>query len=135
MNEVYEMSLNLHLLFIKVLFGLLILHILLVFVGDTAKFAYIKRLMYFLPTYYLFMAFVFFTGILNLAITHFSVGISVWIMIFCWIALIPLGAIGFKRLKRVKVTKEFDKFKKFMLVKTVCEIALVVFATLIGVLF
>ncbi|ABK83250.1 hypothetical protein Q4Y15_000580 [Campylobacter fetus] len=135
MGETYEMSTWLHLSFIKILLGLLILHIVLVFVGDTSKFSYIKRLMYFLPTYYVFLAFIFFTGVLNLAILHFSISFSVVFMIVCWIALIPFGAAGFKRLKRVRITKEFSKFKKFMIFKIVCEIILVVLATVVGVVF
>lgn len=135
MVETYEMSTWLHLSFIKILLGLLILHIVLVFVGDTSKFSYIKRLMYFLPTYYVFLAFIFFTGVLNLAILHFSISFSVVFMIVCWIALIPFGAAGFNRLKRVRITKEFSKFKKFMIFKIVCEIILVVLAIVVGVVF
>lgn len=133
MIETYEMSIGLHLLFIKVLLGLLVLHLGLVFIGDTAKFGYIKRLMLFLPMYYVFMAFIFFTGMLNLAILHFSMSLSIWVMIVCWIGLIPLGAIGFKRLKAVRVNKEFGKFKKFMAIKIFCEIAIVGFGTFIGI--
>ncbi|MBR2158805.1 MAG: hypothetical protein IJ964_02420, partial [Campylobacter sp.] len=94
---------------------------------------YIKRLMYFLPTYYIFMAFIFFTGMLNLAILHFEMSFSIWVMIVCWVALIPFGAIGFKRLKAVRLNKEFGKFKKFMAIKIFCEIAIVGFGTFIGI--
>lgn len=133
MIETYEMSIGLHLLFVKVLLGLLVLHLGLVFIGDTAKFSYIKRLMYFLPTYYIFMAFIFFTGMLNLAILHFSMSLSIWVMIVCWISLIPLGAIGFKRLKAVRINREFVKFKKFMLIKIICEFIIVGLGTYIGI--
>ncbi|WP_096018673.1 hypothetical protein [Campylobacter lanienae] len=133
MIETYEMSIGLHLLFVKVLLGLLVLHLGLIFIGDTAKFSYIKRLMYFLPTYYIFMAFIFFTGMLNLAILHFSMSLSIWVMIVCWISLIPLGAIGFKRLKAVRINREFAKFKKFMLIKIICELAIVGLGTYIGI--
>ncbi|WP_279061072.1 hypothetical protein [Campylobacter lanienae] len=133
MIETYDMSIGLHLLFVKVLLGLLVLHFGLVFIGDTTKFSYIKRLMYFLPTYYLFMASIFFTGMLNLAFLHFSMSLSIWIMIICWIALIPLGAIGFKRLKAVRISKEFGKFKRFMAIKIACEIVIVSFGTYIGI--
>jgi hypothetical protein len=104
-----------------------------VFIGDTAKFGYIKRLMLFLPTYYVFMAFIFFTGMLNLAILHFSMSLSIWVMIVCWIGLIPLGAIGFKRLKAVRVNKEFGKFKRFMAIKIICEMIIIGFGTFIGI--
>ena len=40
MIETYEMSIGLHLLFVKVLLGLLVLHLGLVFIGDTAKFSF-----------------------------------------------------------------------------------------------
>ena len=133
MIETYEMSIGLHLLFVKVLLGLLVLHLGLVFIGDTAKFSYIKRLMYFLPTYYIFMAFIFFTGMLNLAILHFSMSLSIWVMIVCWISLIPLGAIGFKRLKAVRINRGFAKFKKFMLIKIICEFIIVGLGTYIGI--
>lgn len=135
MNETYLMSLGLHVWFAKALFVLLGVHLVLVFVGDTSKFAYIKRLMYFLPTYYLFMAFVFFTGILNLAILHFGLSLSVVLMMVCWVLLIPLGAIGFKRLKQVRISKEFGAFKRFMLVKICIELVLVGAATIFGVMF
>ena len=54
-------------------------------------------------------------------------------MIVCWVALIPFGAIGFKRLKAVRLNKEFGKFKKFMAIKIFCEIAIVGFGTFIGI--
>lgn len=133
MIETYMMSVSLHLGFVKILLVLLLLHLGLVFIGDTAKFSYIKRLMYFLPTYYIFMAFIFFTGMLNLAILHFEMSFSIWIMIVCWVALIPFGAIGFKRLKAVRLNKKFGKFKKFMAIKIFCEIAIVGFGTFIGI--
>ncbi|OFI50126.1 hypothetical protein CFF27374_01190 [Campylobacter fetus subsp. fetus] len=136
MGETYEMSTWLHLSFIKILLGLLILHIVLVFVGDTSKFSYIKRLMYFLPTYYVFLAFIIFYGRIKFSLFYILViSFSVVFMIVCWIALIPFGAAGFKRLKRVRITKEFSKFKKFMIFKIVCEIILVVLATVVGVVF
>lgn len=135
MSEVYTMSLWLHLMFIKILLILLIVHLCLVFIGDTSKFSYIKRLMYFLPTYYVFMAFVFFTGILNLSILYFHLNFRIIIMIIFWIALIPLGAIGFKKLKQVRLTKDFKKFKFFMLIKIICEMILVIVATIIGIKF
>lgn len=133
MIETYTLSASLHLGFIKILLVLLVVHLGLVFIGDTAKFGYIKRLMLFLPTYYVFMAFIFFTGMLNLAILHFSMSLSIWVMIVCWIGLIPLGAIGFKRLKAVRVNKEFGKFKKFMAIKIICEMIIVGFGTFIGI--
>ena len=58
---------------------------------------------------------------------------SIWIMIVCWVALIPFGAIGFKRLKAVRLNKEFGKFKKFMVIKIFCEIVIVGFGTFIGI--
>ena len=45
MIETYMMSVSLHLGFVKILLVLLVLHLGLVFIGDTAKFSYIKRLM------------------------------------------------------------------------------------------
>lgn len=133
MSETYALSASLHLGFIKIILGLLFIHLGLVFIGDTSKFAYIKRLMLFLPTYYVFMAFIFFTGMLNLAILHFSMSVSIWIMIVCWILLIPLGAAGFKRLKAVRLNKEFGKFKRFMAIKIIAEMVIIGFGTFIGI--
>lgn len=135
MNEVYDMSMTLHILFSKVLLFLLVLHLILVFIGDTSKFGYIKRLMFFLPTYYSVIAFIFFTGMLNLAIVHFSLSWQILVMIVCWILLIGFGAIGFKRLKNVRITKEFDKFKRFMAVKIFAEMILIVLSIVVGVMY
>lgn len=135
MSETYVFSLDLHLAFCKAILAMFAIHLVLVFMGNTAKFSYIKRLMLFLPSYYLFMALIFFTGILNLAISEFSLSLSILVMILAWFALLFLGILGFKRLKRVRKDRNFFEFKRFMALKIIAEAVILGLTILVGVKF
>lgn len=133
MNEVYELSLSLHLFFIKTLVVLLILHLLLVFLKQNQK--YIVRLRLFLPLYYTNLAFVFFTGALELGILRFSLDFGIILMIISFFMLIFLGIAGFKRLKRLQINKDFNAFKYFMSIKIITECFIIILSTYVGIKF
>lgn len=133
MNEVYEMSLGLHLSFAKVLLILLFVHLILIYVGNPENPSYIKRLRLFLPLYNATMALMFFTGALDLAILNFTLSFPVIWMICCFVALCILGVWGYKRMKIAARYRDFATFKKLMTLKIFCEIILVALAVAFGI--
>ena len=49
-------------------------------------------------------------------------------MLLILIVLIALSTIGYKRLKKFAVAGELEKFKKFALIKGICDIILIIIA-------
>lgn len=126
MSETISFNLEFHALCVLALGGMMIAHFVLVHAGDTSKFAYLKRLMLFLPAYYGMLAFIIFSGILALAFNHFAFTHAVVAMIVACVLLIISGAKGFKALKKVRVFKDFRAFKLFMSKKIALELALII---------
>lgn len=126
MSETISFNLEFHSLCVLGLGAMMIVHLLLVHSGDTSKFAYLKRLMLFLPAYYGMLAFIIFSGILALAFNHFALSLSVGAMIVACVLLIISGAKGFKALKKVRVLKDFSAFKAFMRKKIIFELVILV---------
>ncbi len=96
------------------------------------RFAYARRLRLFLPTYYLFLGLLFFTGILNLALIKFQLNPRDWGMIALFVPLVFLGVLGFSKLKKTSVNGEWASFKRFMLVKILSEFAIITLASALG---
>ena len=132
MNETISFNLEFHSLCVLGLAVMMIAHLFLVYAGDTSKFAYLKRLMLFLPAYYGMLAFIIFSGILALAFNHFALSLSVVAMIIASILLIISGAKGFKALKKVRIFKDFGAFKLFMSKKIIFELVLLVVVWLLA---
>lgn len=128
MSETISLNLGVHSFFSVLLGAFLVGHILLVALPDTSKFAYQKRLMFFLPAYYGVLASVIFTGILAFAFGHFAFSFAVVFMIIVAVLLIISGAKGNKRLKRLRIFRDFAPFKLFMYKKIAFELVLVVLA-------
>jgi len=112
----------------------MLLHLLLVWLPNK-NFSYIKRLMFFLPAYYCVLACIIFSGFLNLAFLHFSMDFSIGLMLFASVALIILGAKGFKKLKAFRTNKNLRNLRIFMSIKILFEMLVIALTTIISVKF
>lgn len=134
MGQTYILSLDLHLFFIKLILIFMLAHLVLVWLKNK-NFAYIKRLMFFLPAYYCVLACIVFSGFLNLALLHFSMNASIVAMLVASVVLIILGAKGFKKLKALRINNNIKNFRIFMSIKILLEMLVIIITTIISVKF
>lgn len=134
MGQTYILSLDLHLFFVKLILIFMLAHLVLVWLKNK-NFAYIKRLMFFLPAYYCVLACIVFSGFLNLALLHFSMNASIVAMLVASVVLIILGAKGFKKLKALRINNNIKNFRIFMSIKILLEILVIIITTIISVKF
>lgn len=134
MGQTYILSLDLHLFFVKLILIFMLAHLVLVWLKNK-NFAYIKRLMFFLPAYYCVLACIVFSGFLNLALLHFSMNASIVAMLVASVVLIILGAKGFKKLKALRNNNNIKNFRIFMSVKILLEMLVIIITTIISVKF
>ena len=109
-------------------------HLVLVWLKNK-NFAYIKRLMFFLPAYYCVLACIVFSGFLNLALLHFSMNASIVAMLVASVVLIILGTKGFKKLKALRINNNIKNFRIFMSIKILLEMLVIIITTIISVKF
>lgn len=134
MGQTYILSLDLHLFFVKLILIFMLAHLVLVWLKNK-NFAYIKRLMFFLPAYYCVLACIVFSGFLNLALLHFSMNAGIVAMLVASVVLIILGAKGFKKLKALRINNNIKNFRIFMSVKILLEMFVIIITTIISVKF
>ncbi len=134
MGQTYILSLDLHLFFVKLILIFMLAHLVLVWLKNK-NFAYIKRLMFFLPAYYCVLACIVFSGFLNLALLHFSMNASIVAMLLASVVLIILGAKGFKKLKALRINNNIKNFRIFMSIKILLEMLVIIITTIISVKF
>lgn len=134
MGQTYILSLDLHLFFVKLILIFMLAHLVLVWLKNK-NFAYIKRLMFFLPAYYCVLACIVFSGFLNLALLHFSMNASIVAMLVASVVLIILGAKGFKKLKALRINNNIKNFRIFMSIKILLEMLIIIITTIISVKF
>lgn len=134
MGQTYILSLDLHLFFVKLILIFMLAYLVLVWLKNK-NFAYIKRLMFFLPAYYCVLACIVFSGFLNLALLHFSMNASIVAMLVASVVLIILGAKGFKKLKALRINNNIKNFRIFMSVKILLEMLVIIITTIISVKF
>ena len=134
MGQTYILSLDLHLFFVKLILIFMLAHLVLVWLKNK-NFAYIKRLMFFLPAYYCVLACIVFSGFLNLALLHFSMNASIVAMLVASVVLIILGAKGFKKFKALRINNNIKNFRIFMSVKILLEMLVIIITTIISVKF
>lgn len=134
MGQTYILSLDLHLFFVKLILIFMLAHLVLVWLKNK-NFAYIKRLMFFLPAYYCVLACIVFSGFLNLALLHFSMNAGIVAMLVASVVLIILGAKGFKKLKALRINNNIKNFRIFMSVKILLEMLVIIITTIISVKF
>ena len=131
MNEhlasLYAYTLPFHVTFFYVLLALAVLYIVLTQFGMRSK-NYVLRIRYFLPIYHMLLSFLVLTGLILWAYYSYEPKFNAIRMLLILIVLIALSAIGYKRLKKFAVAGELEKFKKFALIKGICDIILIIIA-------
>ncbi|MCX2682724.1 hypothetical protein OQH60_01655 [Campylobacter sp. MIT 21-1685] len=127
MDHSYDFFLLLH-LYSLYASGFLMLFYLLITQGSfTTEFLFIRRIRLFLPVYYLFLAFILFTGILLLSLNHFILNIHFVVMIFTWILIFALAIFHFIQFKKARRLRTYTTFRWLSFVILFCEIALLFF--------
>lgn len=126
--ELYKLALSLHINFVFILIGLIVLHFCLVQFGVNSA-SYAKRIRFFLPTYYMFLAAILLTGLLMMSAYYFHLSLRSVVMIAALTLLIGLGAMEFKKLKLAMRTKNFIDFRKKMRFKILLDLILVFVAS------
>ena len=131
MNEhlasLFAYTLPFHVAFFYALLALAAIYLALTQFGVRTK-NYVLRIRYFLPIYHMLLSFLVLTGLILWAYYGYELKFNAIKMLLILIALIALSAVGYKRLKIYAVVGELEKFKKFALVKGICEIILIVIA-------
>lgn len=129
MEDLYNISISLHRFFAICAFVLSIIHIYLTQFGQGAK--YVKKIRFFLPTYYSFLAALFMTGITILPILKFQLTFQIIFMLIAFAIMIFLGVLGYKFLKIAWATKRFDTYKKQMRIIIGINLALILIASFV----
>ena len=127
LSSLYAYTLPFHVAFFYALLACGVLYLLLTQLGSASK-NYVLRIRYFLPIYHMLLSFLVLTGLILWAYYSYEPKFNAIKMLLVLIALIALSAIGYKRLKRYAVAGELEKFKKFALIKGICDIILIIIA-------
>ena len=131
MNEhlasLFAYTLPFHVAFFYALLACGVLYILLTQLGSASK-NYVLRIRYFLPIYHMLLSFLVLTGLILWAYYSYEPKFNAIKMLLILIALIALSAVGYKRLKKFAFAGELEKFKKFALVKGICDIIFIIIA-------
>jgi len=127
LSSLYAYTLPFHVIFFYALLALAALYLLLTQLESASK-NYVLRIRYFLPIYHMLLSFLMLTGLILWAYYSYEPKFNAIKMLLILIALIALSTVGYKRLKRYAVAGELEKFKKFALVKGICDIILIVIA-------
>ena len=131
MNEhlasLFAYTLPFHVAFFYALLACGALYLLLTQLGSASK-NYVLRIRYFLPIYHMLLSFLVLTGLILWAYYSYEPKFNAIKMLLILIALIALSAVGYKRLKKFAFAGELEKFKKFALIKGICDIILIVIA-------
>ena len=127
LSSLYAYTLPFHVAFFYPLLACGTLYLLLTQLGSASK-NYVLRIRYYLPIYHMLLSFLVLTGLILWAYYSYEPKFNAIKMLLILIILVALSAIGYKRLKRYAIAGELEKFKKFALVKGICEIILIVIA-------
>jgi len=125
LGSLYAYTLPFHVIFFYALLALAALYLALTQFGVRSK-NYVLRIRYFLPIYHI--SFLVLTGLILWAYYSYEPKFNAIKMLLILIALIALSAVGYKRLKRYAIAGELEKFKKFALIKGICDIILIIIA-------
>ena len=127
LGSLYAYTLPFHVAFFYALLACGALYLLLTQLGSASK-NYVLRIRYFLPIYHMLLSFLVLTGLILWAYYSYEPKFNATKMLLILIALIALSAVGYKRLKRYAIADELEKFKKFALIKGICDIILIIIA-------
>ena len=127
LSSLYVYTLPFHVIFFYALLALAVLYLALTQFGVRSK-NYVLRIRYFLPIYHMLLSFLVLTGLILWAYYSYEPKFNAIKMLLILIALIALSTVGYKRLKRYAIADELEKFKKFALIKGICDIILIIIA-------
>jgi len=117
MQELIQLSSQLHLFFIILLVVLIALNLYLL-KSDKTFLKLSKRLELIAPQYYIVLSAIFFTGIIVMAVRQFTFSLSVWVMIVVWVGIVAFGIRGHKMYKRLERTEESQSaYKRYAIKK------------------
>ncbi len=117
MEELIQLSSQLHLVFIILLVVLIALNLYLL-TSDKTFLKLSKRLELIAPQYYIVLSAIFFTGIIVMAVHQFTFSLSVWVMIVVWVGIVAFGIRGHKMYKRLERTEESQSaYKRYAIKK------------------
>ncbi len=135
MDELINLSIQLHILFVLLLVGLILGNLYLLKSNKTF-FNLSKRLELLAPQYYIALSAIFFTGLIVMAVQQFSFSARIWEMIFTWIVLLVIAIRGHKLYKKIDKTEvSQNEYKRFAFKKYLFDLALLgtLFVLLYGV--
>lgn len=117
MEELIQLSSQLHLVFIILLVVLIALNLYLL-KSDKTFLKLSKRLELIAPQYYIVLSAIFFTGIIVMAVRQFAFSFSVWLMIIVWLMIVAFGIRGHKMYKKIERTEESQSaYKRYAIKK------------------
>ncbi|WP_041956068.1 hypothetical protein [Sulfurospirillum arsenophilum] len=117
MEELIQLSSQLHLVFIILLVVLIALNLYLL-KSDKTFLKLSKRLELIAPQYYIVLSAIFFTGIIVMAVRQFTFSFSVWLMILVWLMIVAFGIRGHKMYKKIERTEESQSaYKRYAIKK------------------
>jgi len=134
MNELIELSAQLHLIFVVVLIGLILINLYLL-KSDKIFFKLSKRLELIAPQYYIVLAAIFFTGLIVMAVRQFSFSLIVWEMMIAWVVIVGLGIKNHKLYKKARLDAGSQNmykalaFRKYLLDLALVAITILLFYT------
>lgn len=111
--QIFELVLNLHIYSIYTVAFLMLFYLYLTQSNFSTEFNFIKRIRLFLPIYYMFLAIVFFTGILMLALLNFELNHYSIFMIISWCLILFLNILQYKSFKKARMYRRYKTYRTF----------------------
>ncbi|WP_273404937.1 hypothetical protein [Campylobacter avium] len=111
--QIFELVLNLHIYSIYTVAFLILFYLYLTQSNFSTEFNFIKRIRLFLPIYYMFLAIVFFTGILMLALLNFELNHYRIFMIVSWCLILFLNILQYKSFKKARMYRRYKTYRTF----------------------
>lgn len=111
--QIFGLVLNLHIYSIYTVAFLMLFYLYLTQSNFSTEFNFIKRIRLFLPIYYMFLAIVFFTGILMLALLNFELNHYRIFMIISWCLILFLNILQYKSFKKARMYRRYKTYRTF----------------------
>lgn len=133
MQDMIEMSIMLHVVFIYAMVFLGCINLYFILRGDGFV-NFTKKIKFVSPQYYMMLSAIFFTGLIVLGVSRFDMTWSIVLMIIAWLLIFILSIKSFKIYKRTHI-KNIDSqnaYKKFAIKKYSIDIFLLVIVSIIS---
>ena len=122
MEQSYDVFLAFHLYSLYASGFLMLFYLFLTQGGFSSEFYFIRRIVLFLPAYYLFLAIIFFTGFLLLALKSFEMNFHFALMIFLWFLILALAIFHYKQFKKARMLRRYKNFRMISFFILILEI-------------